>query len=69
MLIAVGLRCLQNEIDLLTTRLIYCVNSIYWVIKLMELLLVNSQTGTLIIIASKMVSLCIFFIFLTKNFN
>ncbi len=36
-------------------RLIYCVNTIYWIVKLMEFLLINKYTGILIIIASKMV--------------
>lgn len=35
-------------------RLIYCVNTIYWIIKLMELLLINKYIGPLIIIASRM---------------
>ncbi|CAF0758756.1 unnamed protein product [Brachionus calyciflorus] len=37
-----------------TARLIYCVNTIYWVIKLMEFLLINKYAGPLIIIASRM---------------
>ena len=35
-------------------RLIYCVNTIYWVAKLMEFLVINKYTGPLIIIASRM---------------
>ena len=40
-------------------RLIYCVNTIFWIVKLMEFLLINKYTGILIIIASKMVNFLI----------
>lgn len=43
-------------------RLIYCVNTIYWIIKLMEFLLVNKYAGVLIIIASRMVKYNLLFI-------
>lgn len=36
-------------------RLIYSVNTIFWVVKLMEFLLINKNVGILIIIASRMV--------------
>lgn len=36
-------------------RIIYCVNTIYWIIKLFEFLLINKYAGVLIIIASRMV--------------
>lgn len=39
-------------------RLIYCVNTIYWIIKLFEFLLINKYAGVLIIIASRMVRIC-----------
>ena len=35
-------------------RLIYCVNTIFWMAKLMEFLVINKYTGPLIIIASRM---------------
>jgi transient receptor potential cation channel subfamily M protein 3 len=37
-------------------RIIYCVNTIYWIVKLMEILIINKYTGPLIIIASRMVN-------------
>ena len=36
-------------------RIIYCVNTIYWSVKLFEFLIINKYTGPLIIIASRMV--------------
>lgn len=45
-------------------RIIYCVNTIYWIIKLFEFLLINKYAGVLIIIASRMVFwLCCLFCF------
>ena len=55
LLLALVLRLLPAQHFHVTARLIYCVNTIYWIIKLMEFLLINKNTGLLIIIASKMV--------------
>lgn len=54
-LIALSFRLSNVEQLRITARLIYCVNTIYWVIKLMEFLLINKYVGPLIIIASRMV--------------
>ena len=45
----------EYEISLRSVaRLIYCVNTIYWMSKLLEFLVINKYTGPLIIIASRM---------------
>ena len=41
--------------DIKTARLLYCVNTIYWYVKLLDYLIINKYTGPLIIIASRMV--------------
>ncbi|RNA34634.1 transient receptor potential cation channel trpm isoform X3 [Brachionus plicatilis] len=53
-LIALSFRVSNVKQLQVTARLIYCVNTIYWVIKLMEFLLINKYVGPLIIIASRM---------------
>lgn len=47
------LSCLDEHLKI--ARLLYCINTIYWVVKLMEILIINKYTGPLIIIASRMV--------------
>lgn len=54
-LIAVPFRVLGDIRYRVIARLIYCVNSIYWYIKLLEFLIINKYVGPLIIIASRMV--------------
>lgn len=54
-LIALSFRVSNIKQLEITARLIYSVNTIYWVIKLMEFLLINKYVGPLIIIASRMV--------------
>ena len=56
MIIALVFRLSPFEGHLMMARLLYCINTIYWIIKLMEFLLINKYTGPLIIIASRMVS-------------
>jgi hypothetical protein len=51
---AFGFRLSTLENASNTARLIYCVNSIYWYVRLLEFLLINKYVGVLIIIASKM---------------
>ena len=58
--------------DIKTARLLYCVNTIYWYIKLLEYLIINKYTGPLIIIASRMVTIIsftfLFLFFYSSNF-
>lgn len=53
-IIALGFRLSTLENASIVARLIYCVNSIYWCVRLLEFLLINKYVGVLIIIASKM---------------
>ena len=55
MIVALVFRLSPTNQHLMTARVLYCVNTIYWIIKLMEFLLINKYTGSLIIIASRMV--------------
>lgn len=48
------LSCIEENLKI--ARLIYCINTIYWYVKLMEFLIINKYTGPLIIIASRMVT-------------
>lgn len=54
--IALGFRVTGEDNHRIIARLIYCINTIYWYIKLNEFLLINKYVGPLIIIASKMVT-------------
>ena len=54
-IVAFVFRMQKKESHQTVARLIYCVNTIYWIIKLMEFLLINKYIGPLIIIASRMV--------------
>jgi hypothetical protein len=54
---ALPFRLSDNNRNLIIARLIYCVISIYWYIKLLEFLIINKHAGPLIIIASRMVIL------------
>jgi hypothetical protein len=56
-MIALGFRFTGDDNHRIIARLIYCINTIYWYIKLNEFLLINKYVGPLIIIASKMVNL------------
>ena len=55
--IALPFRLSDSHKNVIIARLIYCINSIYWYIKLLEFLIINKYAGPLIIIASRMVSL------------
>ena len=52
--VAIGFRLSVND-DVKVGRLIYCVNTIYWYVQSMEYVIVNKNTGPLLIISSKMV--------------
>jgi hypothetical protein len=54
-IVAMGFRLSPVLFHHKIARLIYCVNTIYWIVKLMEFLLIKKRIGTLIIIASRMV--------------
>lgn len=54
-ILALAFRISNSKQNQIVARLLYCVNTIYWVIKLMEFLLINKYIGPLIIIASRMV--------------
>ncbi len=53
-LIALGFRLSPIKENQQVARILYCVNTIYWYVKLLEILLINNRTGPLIIIASRM---------------
>jgi len=53
--VALGFRLSPRKEHQQVARLIYCVNTIYWYVKLLEFLIINKYTGPLIIIASRMV--------------
>ena len=63
-IIALCFRLSCNDENVKIARLLYCVNTIYWNVKLMEYLIINKHTGPLIIIASRMV-----YIHLILNYN
>lgn len=56
-IVALGFRLSSYQENHKVARLIYCVNTIFWYVKLLEFLIINKYTGPLIIIASRMVSL------------
>ena len=57
MVISFSFRLSEVKEHQIIGRILYCINTIFWVAKLMELVLINKYTGPLIIIASRMVSL------------
>lgn len=64
-IVALFFRLSCNDENVKIARLLYCINTIYWNVKLMEYLIINKHTGPLIIIASRMVFI---FILLQINF-
>lgn len=55
MVISFSFRLSEVKEHQIIGRILYCINTIFWVAKLMEFVLINKYTGPLIIIASRMV--------------
>jgi len=55
MTVAFGFRLSPYKENHQVARILYCINTIYWYVKLLEFLIINKYTGLLIIIASRMV--------------
>ena len=66
-IVALGFRLSPEKDNQKVARILYCVNTIYWFVKLLEFLLINKYTGPLIIIASRMVATRIIIMFNKLN--